>query len=141
MKPSSRGIKAIVAALRRSRRPLALIAGTLIGITAATGAGAEESKCARMISGAPEGVRRLDAVRTCRGVDAGCAYVESAAGYGVLTLICPRSGVLQVVSADRLSALQVRDGALAGECRSGSWQRDAGLPGCYPARGSVAREP
>lgn len=128
MKRSCRGISAIVV-------------GTLIGIAAATGAGADESKCARMIGGAPEAVRRLEAVRTCRGVDAGCAYVESAAGYGVLTLICPRSGVLQVVSADRLSALQVRDGALAGECRSGSWQRDAGLPGCYPARGWAVREP
>lgn len=115
--------------------------GALIGLAAATGATAEESRCVSMLGGAPEGIRRLDAVQTCRGVDAGCGYVEAAAGYGVLTLICPRSGVLQVVSADRLTMLRVRDGTLVGECNGASWQRDAGLPGCYPARGRGARAP
>jgi hypothetical protein len=94
-----------------------------------------------MLSGAPEAIRRLEAVQTCRGADAGCGYVEPAAGYGVLTLICLRSGVLQVVSADRLSMLQVRDGTLMGECDGASWRRDAGLPGCYPARGRAAPAP
>lgn len=118
-----------------------LSVGALIGLTAATGATAEESRCARMLSGAPEAIRRLEAVQTCRGADAGCGYVEPAAGYGVLTLICLRSGVLQVVSADRLSMLQVRDGTLMGECDGASWRRDAGLPGCYPARGRAAPAP
>jgi hypothetical protein len=94
-----------------------------------------------MLSGAPEGIRRLEAVQSCRGADAGCAYVEPAAGYGVLTLICARSGVRQIISADRLSMLELRDGALVGECQSGSWQRDAGLPGCYPVRERVGGEP
>ncbi len=118
-----------------------LSVGALIGLTAATGAAAEEGRCATMLGGAPEAIRRLEAVQTCRGADAGCGYLESADGYGVLTLICPRSGVLQVVSANRLSRLQLRDGMLAGECRDASWQRDAGLPGCYPAQGRAASAP
>jgi hypothetical protein len=141
---------AIAEILRRSRRTLGLTASllptllsvaALVGLTPATGSAAAESRCVRMLSGAPEGIRRLEAVQSCRGADAGCAYVEPAAGYGVLTLICPRSGVRQIVSADRLSMLQLRDGALVGECQSGSWQRDAGLPGCYPVRERVGGEP
>ena len=118
-----------------------LSAGALTGLTAATGAAADEGRCIRMLGGAPEGIRRLEAVQTCRGADAGCSYVEPTAGYGVLTLICAGSGVRHVVSADRLSMLQVRDGTLVGECSGGSWQRDAGLPGCYPARGRAAPAP
>jgi hypothetical protein len=118
-----------------------LSAGALIGLTAATGTAAEEGRCVSMLGGAPEGIRRLEAVQTCRGADSGCSYVEPAAGYGVLTLICTGSGVRHVVSADRLSLLQVRDGALVGECSGASWQRDAGLPGCYPARGRAAAGP
>jgi hypothetical protein len=118
-----------------------LSVGALIGLTATTGVAADEGRCARMLGGAPEGIRRLDAVQTCRGADAGCSYVEPTAGYGVLTLICTGAGVRHVVSADRLSALQVRDGTLVGECSGGSWQRDAGLPGCYPARGQAAPGP
>jgi hypothetical protein len=113
--------------------PTLLGACAFIGLTAATGSAAEESRCVRMLDGAPESIRRLEAVQACRGVDAGCGYMESASGYGVLTLICPRSGVLQIASADRLSMLQLRDGALVGECHSGSWQRGPALPGCYPA--------
>ncbi len=118
-----------------------LSVGALIGLTATTGVAADEGRCARMLGGAPEGIRRLEAVQTCRGADAGCSYVEPAAGYGVLTVICTGSGVQHVVSADRLSALQVRDGTLVGECSAGSWQRDAGLPGCYPVRGRAAPGP
>ena len=118
-----------------------LSAGALIGLAGAAGAAAEESRCAGMLGGAPEGIRRLDAVQTCRGTHAGCSYVEPAAGYGVLTLICAGSGVRHVVSADRLSTLHVRDGALVGECNGASWGRDAGLPGCYPARGGAAPAP
>ena len=88
-----------------------------------------------MLGAAPESIRRLEAVQTCSGVKAGCGYMESSNGYGVLTLICPQSGVFQVVSADRLRDLRIRNGALAGDCSTGSWQRDAGLPGCYTSRG------
>ena len=113
----------------------ALSVGALIGLTPATGAGADESECAAMLRGVPDSIRRLEAVQSCRGVDAGCGYFEPAAGYGVLTLIRPRSGAAQVLFADGLTSLRLRDRALAGECSSGSWQRDAGLPGCYPRAG------
>jgi hypothetical protein len=127
----------MTATLARTLLATLLSAGALIGLTTATSATAEEGRCARMLGGAPEGIRRLEAVQTCHGADSGCSYVEPAAGYGVLTLICTGSGVRHVVSADRLSTLQVRDGALVGECSGGSWLREAGLPGCYPARGRV----
>ena len=94
-----------------------------------------------MLGGAPEAIRRLEAVQACRSADAGSSYLEAAPGYGVLTLICPQHRVQQILFANRLSTLQVRDGALAGGCSEGSWQRDAGLPGCYPVRGSGAGEP
>jgi hypothetical protein len=110
-----------------------LIAGAFIGLMHAAGVSANESECARMLGTAPESIRLLDAVQSCGGVDAGCAYVEPTAGYGVLTLMCPHTTVLQVIYADRLRSLQLRDGTWLGECSSGSWQRDAGLPGCYPA--------
>jgi len=113
-----------------------LIVGTLIGLTQAAPADSEESPCARMLSGAPEHIRLLEAVQSCRAVDAGCGYFEPTPGFGVLTLLCPDA--LQVIFADRLSSLRLRDGTLAGECSTGSWQRDAGLPGCYPGSGSWA---
>jgi len=143
-------VTAIVAALRgsrvlvgraavRSRGVLLALAsvGALIGLTAAASSAAAENRCLGMLGGAPEGIRRLEAVHACRGADAGCGYVQLTPGYGVLTLICARSGVQQIVFADRLSMLQLRDGVLVGECRNGSWERDAGLPGCYPGRGEA----
>jgi len=117
-----------------------ILATIIIALPAAAGLAAEESRCVGMLSGAPERIRGLEAVQTCRGADAGCSYLQPAPGYGVLTLICPRSGVQQILYADRLSALALRDGALVGGCQHGSWQRDAGLPGCYPGRREV-REP
>jgi hypothetical protein len=62
-------------------------------------------------------------VRDCRGTDAACGYMGSASGHGALTLICPVSGVSQVLGADRLKSLRVRNGTLVGECSSGSWGR------------------
>ena len=79
-----------------------------------------------MLNGAPENVLQLEAVRSCRGESAACGYLN-----GVITLICP-AGVRQVVGAERIRSLRFRNGALAGECSSGAWRRDAGLPGCYP---------
>ena len=84
-----------------------------------------------MLNGAPENVLQLEAVRDCRGPDAGCGYVGSASGHGALTLVCHASGVNQVLGADRLKSLRFRNGTLVGECSSGSWGRDASLPGCY----------
>jgi hypothetical protein len=98
----------------------------------ASAAFAQDARCRAMLNGAPDNVLGLDAVRGCRGADAACAYVNSATGYGVLTLMCPASDIHQVLGAERLRSLRLRDGALAGECRSGEWRRDAGLPGCYP---------
>jgi hypothetical protein len=117
-----------------------ILAAIAIGLPAAAGLAAEKSRCLDMLSGAPEAVRSLEAVQTCRGAGAGCGYLEPAPGHGVLTLICPRSGVRQILYADRLSALALRDGALVGGCRHGSWQRDATLPGCYADR-EEPREP
>jgi len=117
-----------------------ILAAITIGLPAAVGLAAEEGRCLGMLGGAPEGIRRLEAVHTCRGADARCSYLQPAPGYGVLTLICPRSRVQHVLYADGLSALALRDGALVGGCEHGSWQRDAGLPGCYPGRRGV-REP
>ena len=140
----------MIAALRRSRTlvgreailgrgllPTLVSVGALIGLTAAASSAADENRCLGMLGGAPDGIRRLEAVQACRGVDAGCGYLQLTPGYGVLTLICARSGVQQIVYADRLSMLRLRDGALMGECRTGSWERDAGLPGCYPGRGKA----
>ena len=136
-----------VDALVRSRRvlgltviamgslPAMLTASAFIGLGHSLAADAGESECARMLRGAPERVRLLEAVQSCQRADAGCAYVEPT-GYGVLTLICPQ--VVQVVFADRLSSLRLRDGVPSGECTSGSWQFGSGLPGCYPPQWSVA---
>ena len=138
----------MIEAARRSRTLLGCAAivsrvllPMLLSVTAAKSFAAEESRCLGMLDGAPAVIRQLDAVQACRGADAGCSYLQPAPSYGVLTLICPHSGVRQILFANRLSMLQVRDGALVGECNDGSWQRDAGLPGCYPARGRVAGEP
>jgi hypothetical protein len=87
--------------------------------------------CSDMLQHAPASVRRLEAVRSCAGAQAACAYMEPSVGHGVLTLICPVSGVRQVFGAQHLSSLRMRNGALTGSCRIGSWRRDAGLPGCY----------
>jgi hypothetical protein len=43
-----------------------------------------------------------------------------------------RDGVLQVVGANRLRSLRMRNGASPASASRGSWQRDMGLPGCYP---------
>src|SRR5262245_28294767 len=115
----------------------ATLPAIVIGLATATSLAAEDGRCAGMLGGAPEGIRRLEVVQTCRGADAGCSYLQPLPGYGVLTLICPRSGVQQVVFADHLSSLELRDGMLVGECQHGSWQSDAGLPGCYPGRGGA----
>ncbi|HWI99152.1 MAG TPA: hypothetical protein VNU96_09045 [Burkholderiales bacterium] len=93
--------------------------------------GSAQDRCRAMLNGAPENVLQLEAVRDCRGTDAACGYMGSASGHGALTLICPVSGVSQVLGADRLKSLRVRNGTLVGECSSGSWGRDASLPGCY----------
>ncbi len=149
MEHSPASVETICARRRRSRRPLGLAsllsslparlaAGALIGLAAAAGAAAEASKCGAMLGHAPESIRRLEAVQACRGADAGCSYMEASAGYGVLTLICPRSGVAQVLAANRLTALGIQDGALAGDCSSGAWRHDLGLPGCYTSPGFPA---
>jgi len=130
----SRTLVGRTAVLSRGLLPTLMSVGALIGLTAAASSAADENRCLGMLGGAPEGIRRLAAVHACRGADAGCGYVQLTPGYAVLTLICARSGVQQIVFADRLSMLQLRDGMLVGECRTGSWQRDAGLPGCYPGR-------
>ena len=77
-----------------------LTVGAFIGLAAAVDSRAEDGKCGAMLHGAPENVRRLEAVQTCRGVDASCGYMQTSPGYGVLTLMCPRSGVLQVIAAE-----------------------------------------
>ena len=108
--------------------PATLTVGAFIGLAAAADSGVDDSKCGAMLHGAPESVRRLEVVQTCRGVEASCGYMEPSPGYGVLTLMCPQSGVLQVVAADRLRALRIQDGGLAGDCGTGSWRRDVALP-------------
>src|SRR5262245_9635744 len=105
-------------------------AATLFGAT--TGSSADALRCRAMLNDAPERVQQLEAVRACRGADAACGYVSTASGWGALTLMCPASGIHQVLGAERLKSLRSRNGALVGECSSGSWRRDAGLPGCYP---------
>ena len=112
-------------------------AALLLGANTGTG---QENGCRAMLNGAPEHVLRLEAVRSCHGAEASCAYVESTTGYGVLTLMCPTAGVRQVFGAERLRSLRFRNGTLAGECSAGAWRRDAGLPGCYPQRHAMARE-
>ena len=124
----------------RSTFPTAL-AATIAGIAgllalgspigSATGADADDGKCSAMLGGAPEIVRRLQAVQTCRGADAGCGYIQVAPDSGVLTLFCSAGSPVQIFGADRLSALRVEDGTLTGDCDRGSWRRDAGIPGCY----------
>jgi hypothetical protein len=106
-----------------------LAAGSPVG--SATGADAAEGKCSAMLGAAPEIVRRLEAVQTCRGASAGCGYIQVAPESGVLTLFCSAGGPVQIFGADRLSELRVEDGALTGDCDRGSWRRDAGIPGCY----------
>jgi len=106
-----------------------LAAGSPVG--AATGADAVDGKCSAMLGTAPEIVRRLQAVQTCRGADAGCGYIQVAPESGVLTLFCSAGSPVQIFGADRLSALRVEDGTLTGDCDRGSWRRDAGIPGCY----------
>jgi hypothetical protein len=102
------------------------LAGAALLLGANTEAG-QENGCRAMLNGAPENVLQLEAVRSCRGESAACGYLN-----GVITLICPASGVRQVLGAERLRSLRFRNGTLAGECSSGAWRRDAGLPGCYP---------
>src|SRR5262245_4825368 len=87
------------------------LAAIVVTLATATGLAAEERRCLGMLGGAPEGIRQLEAVQGCRGADAGCSYLQLQPGYGVLTLICQRTGVLQVVWADRLSMLEIRGGA------------------------------
>jgi len=106
-----------------------LAAGSPVG--SATGADAVEGKCSAMLGSAPAIVRRLEAVQTCRGADAGCGYLQVSPEFGVLTLFCAAGGPVQIFGADRLSALRVEGGALTGDCDRGSWRRDAGIPGCY----------
>jgi len=115
---------------------MASILKVLIGaapfLAASADCAAQAASCRAMLNGAPEHVLRLEAVRTCRGADAACAYTTPAPGRGVLTLICPASRDRHVLGAERLESLRFRNGTLAGECSAGSWRRDAGLPGCYP---------
>ena len=116
--------------------PAMLIVGAFLVLAHPAPARGDEYPCVRMLGGAPERIRLLEAVRSCSRADAGCAYVEPTPGYGVLTLICPH--VVQVVFAERLTSLELRAGAWSGECSSGSWQLGLGLPGCYPARWPLA---
>ena len=81
---------------------------------------------------APPQIRRLEAVQTCTRKKATCAYVEPTVDFGVLTLICRRVAA-QILFANHLSSLRFRNGVLIGECSSGSWGTDFGLPGCYPS--------
>jgi hypothetical protein len=106
-----------------------LAAGSPVG--SATGADAVEGKCSAMLGAAPEIVRRLEAVQTCRGASAGCGYIQVAPESGVLTLFCSAGGPVQIFGAERLNALRIEDGELTGDCERGSWRRDAGIPGCY----------
>ena len=76
-------------------------------------------------------VRRLEAVQSCQGANAGCGYLQVAPDSGVLTLFCSVGGPVQIFGANRLSGLRVEDGAITGDCDRGSWRRDAGVPGCY----------
>jgi hypothetical protein len=108
---------------------LLVAAAALLGVSTAS---AQNAGCRAMLNGAPESVLRLEAVRSCRGADAACGYVQPGAAYGVLTMICPESGVMQVFGADRLKSLRLHNGTVAGECRSGSGWRDTAIPGCYP---------
>ena len=95
-----------------------LASAALLGASAPSTA--QQASCGAMLSDAPENVLQLEVVRGCRGTGAACAYVDAATSYGVLTLICPASGVLQVFGADRLQSLRIRSGTLSGECRSGA---------------------
>jgi hypothetical protein len=106
-----------------------LAVGSPVG--SATGADAVGGGCSAMLESAPAIVRRLEAVQTCRGAGAGCGYMQVAPEFGVLTLFCSADAPVQIFGADRLHALRVEDGALAGDCARGTWRRDAGIPGCY----------
>lgn len=106
-----------------------LAAGSPVG--SATGADAVGGGCSAMLESAPAIVRRLEAVQTCSGAGAGCGYMQVAPEFGVLTLFCSVGGPVQIFGADRLHALRLEDGALAGDCARGAWRRDAGIPGCY----------
>jgi hypothetical protein len=106
-----------------------LAAGSPVG--SATGADVVVGKCSAMLAAAPEIVRRLEAVQSCQGANAGCGYLQVAPDSGVLTLFCSVGGPVQIFGANRLSGLRVEDGAITGDCDRGSWRRDAGVPGCY----------
>ena len=106
-----------------------LAAGSPVG--SAAGADAPGGSCSAMLGAAPEIVRRLEAVQSCRGTGSGCGYIQVTPESGVLTLFCSASNPVQIFGADRLSALRVEDGALTGDCDRGSWRRDVGIPGCY----------
>jgi hypothetical protein len=107
-----------------------LASAALVGKSAPSTA--QQAGCRAMLNGAPESVMQLEAVRSCHGAGAACAYVHPVSGYGVLTLMCPATGIVQVLGAERLRSLRFRNGTLAGDCSAGSWRRDVGLPSCYP---------
>jgi hypothetical protein len=56
---------------------LLAIAATFFGATTVS---AQPTRCRAMLTGAPENVLQLDAVRSCRGAGASCAYMSSEAG-------------------------------------------------------------